>query len=210
MIECMIDLETFGLPPDGLMISIGAVKFRPQSMEIMDRFHVAVDPDHVLTRRLARDIDPGTVQWWLANGRSGAREAWNAMTKLDLPTALTGFIEWFAWSPPSADVRADPPSGQSMPVWGNAVTFDVVMMKRTIEAANLTVPWKFYDERCHRTLKTMCPKEIGDAAWDQAGRMMAVDDTTAHVALVDAERQAWQNMILRDATEYHPVKRMLA
>ena len=181
--ECMIDLETFGMPPDGLIVSIGAVKFDPDTVKIVDRFHLAIDPE--LCRDQHFTIDPGTVKWWLDPKRDAPRQVWLDQPKFDPGTALAGFLDWYGPA--------------TMPTWGNAVTFDIILMKSAFKALHLGCPWQFWDERCHRTLKTIPPEIVTKRSFQMG--IMHAGSGVLHTALFDAEVQAWQNMLIRGAMQ---------
>ncbi len=188
MVEAMIDLETYGLPPKGLPISIGAVKFDADDMCIVDRFHICIDPETVTD--LDFTIHPGTVKWWMMEDRDDAREIWLQAPKFDMGTALAGFLDWFGPS--------------SMPVWGNAATFDIVILAHAFKTMRLPCPWKFWDERCHRTLKTLAPEPVTRRAFETG--LHRAGSGVLHTALVDAEVQSWQNMLLRAADPRYAVE----
>ena len=70
-------------------------------------------------------------------------------------------------------------------MWGNGATFDNVILANAYRGAGLPVPWKFWNDKCYRTIKGFFPQiklqRIG----------------THHNAQDDAESQAWHliNMV---------------
>ena len=141
--ECMVDLETLGNSNTAVILSIGACMFYPTGEGVLpDPFEAFVDPQSCVSAGLT--MDPSTVLWWMDDQRDEARIA--LMDKMDtavpLRTALARFSEWF---------------GQSKPFWGNGATFDNVILRSAYTAVGLPCPWKFWDDRCYRTLKNLAP-----------------------------------------------------
>lgn len=144
MPHVMIDLETLSTANNALILSIGAVKFVEDG--ILDRFHVVIHPGDAQNYNL--HIDADTVLWWMALDRQTAREQLLKSLEpdgdaVDLYSALDGFTQWFG--------------NDSMPVWGNGATFDNVILRNAFKAANVQCPWKFWDDRCYRTMKNHAP-----------------------------------------------------
>ena len=80
------------------------------------------------------------------------------------------------------------PFPQKVKLWGNGSDFDNVLMITACEAAGVKPAWKFYNHRCHRTLKNLCrsvtmPERVG----------------TYHNALDDAKTQALHAIALHKA-----------
>jgi len=161
----MVDLETMGVRDDAAIISIGAVKFDPNSDEISDRFYVRVDLESSIL--FGGKVDGGTVDWWLSDARSDARQALLADQPVDFASSLHGFCEWYGPAP--------------LPLWGNGSDFDNVILRNAIKSVGLHVPWNHYHNRCHRTIKNLAPSIKPDFGVK-----------TAHHALADAEVQAKQ------------------
>lgn len=164
----MLDLETLGTGNRAVILSIGAVKFRPDTpahpnlFPVYDSFHIGVDPRSCVAHGLEMDAD--TVMWWFDSGRDHARQALQDLERVDLVTALEGFAMWFG--------------AESLPTWGNGAVFDNVIMRSAYKATGQETPWKFWDDRCYRTLKALAP----DVVLERVG--------TYHNALDDARSQA--------------------
>jgi len=147
MKHIMIDLETMGQAPDGVIISIGAVKFDlnlDASTPIYDEFHVGIHP-HVQTT-FKRTFDADTVLWWLNPDRAEAFAKWTALEKVDLVSALDGFCQLVGSEPHC--------------VWGNGVSFDNVILGSALKAVGLEQPWHWGSDRDFRTLKSLAPRNL--------------------------------------------------
>jgi hypothetical protein len=161
-IEVTIDLETLGVNPSPVLLSLGAVKHN--GTEILDKFHVGIDP--TTCQQLGLKIDASTVMFWMGEKGdvSEARAALLGLEKVDLVSALLGFAEWFGPEP--------------LPVWGNGASADNVWMRSAYLAAGLECPWPFYMDRCYRTMKCVFPG------------LEPVREGVHHDALADATSQA--------------------
>lgn len=156
----MLDLETLGNGNEAVILSIGAVKFT--QTEIVDRFHVAIDPETCTAFGLK--IDASTVMWWLDAERGAARAALYEHEQVDLPSALRGFADWVG--------------NESTPMWGNGSTFDNVILRNAYRAIGMEYPVRFWHDWCYRTVKNLAPG------------IEIVREGTHHDALADAECQA--------------------
>lgn len=137
----MIDIETMGKGGNAAILSIGAVKFNPLNVgePIEDRFQVGVTMESCVRHGLT--LDASTVEWWLHPDRRPAWDDYLLLQRVDLWEALEGFSRWFG--------------PQSLPTWGNGATFDNVILRNAYAATDQECPWKFYDDRCYRTLKNL-------------------------------------------------------
>lgn len=167
-LQVMIDLETISQRKNAAIISIGAVKFN--ATEIVSEFYINIDPKSC--KELGLHIDPKTIEWW--RGQSPEAIAALSVDKQHIGVALTKFAEWYG--------------PKSLPTWGNGVSFDNVILENAYQIANIMVPWKYYHERCFRTVTNLfnikVPKPEG----------------TLHNALDDARNQTqWLQKILQGA-----------
>lgn len=136
----MLDLETLGTGNNAMIISIGAVRFN--ETEILDNFHVGIEPASCAPFDLK--IEGDTVKWWLHPDREPARDAWMALEKVDVTSALLGFGVW-------ATAQGEPV------VWGNGSTFDNVKLRHACQVVGIDYPTPFYKDACYRTVKNMAP-----------------------------------------------------
>lgn len=163
--DIMLDIETLSTRADGIIISIGAVKFDPNSDEIDDQgFYTAISVDSNQTA--GRHLSQSTLKFWLEQ----PKEAQVVFTEKNLPLedALNEFAAFFD----HADYK----------VWGNGASFDVPMLAHAFETHGANTPWKFWNARCYRTIKNL--KAVKNVP--------AVPNELAHHALADAIKQAKQ------------------
>ena len=172
--DISLDLETLGTAPGSVILSIGAVAFNiddpthrwlPASLP---RFDVAIDTASAVAEGLT--IDPDTVMWWLRQ----SDEARHAMAQKQgqaapLHAALRAFREF---------VGVDTVGSDTVRIWGNGSDFDNVLLAEAYRKHGIAAPWKFWNNRCLRTLRAMNPD------------VPRVKPRLAHDALSDAEAQA--------------------
>jgi len=137
-----IDIETMGKSPTSAITSIGAVMFDPQGDWIGNDFHVHISIESCLFNGLTMDAD--TVLWWLAQSDE-ARGALVAgqVSAVPLVRALVGLAEYI-----QADAK----------VWANGASFDFAILANAYSRLQEPTPWRFFDERCLRTLKGINPE----------------------------------------------------
>jgi len=157
----MVDIETLGTDNNAVILSIGAVKFDPWGHGIEDSFYVPIDPKSC--QALGLKLDASTVMWWMDDERTAARSLMVKEERVGLAEALYGFNDWF---------------GDDKPVWGNGSTFDNVILTSAYKACGIEQPWKFWNDKCYRTVKGMAPS------------VKLVREGTYHNAVDDALSQA--------------------
>lgn len=164
----MLDLETLSTLPNAMLLSIGAVKFAPEYFgyddPVYDKFYQVVRSDKELT---GFDINDDTLKWWTQQSEE-ARAVFADPNAVDLDTALHNFFAWVTRNADRDDVR----------MWGNGSSFDNVILSTAYRLRGFEQPWRFWNDRCYRTVKNMYPK------------VDMVRVGTHHNALADAESQA--------------------
>lgn len=165
MKHIMLDLETLGTGPDAAILSIGAVKFCPDTGELGPRFYMAIDP--VYCQNAGLTIDANTVKWWMKQSEEARKQVFDS--PMMLSEALSGF---------SMFCGITQQGGKNNIVWGNSCAFDNVILRNAYKAVGMEAPWDFWNDRCYRTLKALYPQ----APFVRQG--------THHNALDDAISQA--------------------
>lgn len=135
----MIDIETLGTDPRSVMLSIGAVKFTEE--KILDGFYCVLDADEQL-RTYKRQVSADTISWWTERDVA-ARAVFNAKNKFSLETMLDQLIEWIG------------DDADHIKVWANGASFDLPLLATAFTDTGRRAPWRFWNERCYRTVKSM-------------------------------------------------------
>jgi len=158
----MLDKETLDTTPSAVILSIGAVRFDPDTDEIDDEgFYASISIDSNL--EAGRTISESTLMWWMRDEQAAARSVYFE-PKQTLSDALLGFVDWF---------------GAAEFIWSNGASFDIPMMSHALKGAGMEQPWEFYNERCVRTYKNL-----------PGMKNIKVENTAKHNALFDAIAQA--------------------
>lgn len=163
MNHCMGDLETAGNRSNAAILSIGFVKFDPDTGEIGDKFYRAIDPEDAIRNGV---VDGSTFKWWMGQGDAARRSAVNGT--IPLKAALSDLAGFYSnWS--------------NVEFWSNGPNFDEVILQSAYQRIfTKPGPWKFYNVRCCRTIAALSGRrapKIGEAG-------------TYHNALDDAIHQA--------------------
>lgn len=164
MKHCMLDLETLGTRPGCIVLSIGAVMW--DNTGVGEGFYCVLSVEDQEKYDLVCSHD--TMRWWekqTPEARKVLDDAQNLATSRVLSIGLQEFSDW--WTMQGAQC-----------IWGNGADFDQPILAALYDAANMPLPWKFFNSRCYRTLKGL----ISVPAPERKG--------THHNALDDAMYQA--------------------
>jgi exodeoxyribonuclease VIII len=168
MKHLMLDIETLGPTPDGVITQIGACLFDMGHGDTDGHFKVNVSRDDCL--RWGLRVHPDTEEWWA----SQPNEVFDAMVKEARPleSALIDFAGAYSWSKLEG-------------VWTNAPTFDFSILRNGFNVTRVKCPWHYRQERDSRTLLYLAKKHSVDI---KAG--FPEREGTHHDALDDAVYQA--------------------
>lgn len=164
MNDVMVDLETMGTGPNAAIIAIGAVEFDTATSRTGCQFYEVVSLESSVAG--GGIMDPTTVMWWLGQSDE-ARKAVQA-DGVHINVALQRFTTWLGQRALRDELR----------LWGNGAGFDNVVLETAYQRAQHPCPWRFYNNRCYRTIKAIAPD------------VKAIRVGTHHNALDDAITQA--------------------
>lgn len=136
MSNVMLDIETLGVSPGSVILSIGAVRLNTN-----EQFYCVINIQSCLNRGLF--IEASTLEWWLKQSDS-ARFAVLSEQKSILEDALYSFNAWL--SPDDY-------------IWGNGATFDISILKEAYRRCSIEPNWKYRNEMCYRTLAKFFPSD---------------------------------------------------
>lgn len=157
--QVMLDIETLGQRPGSIIVAIGAVKF--DARNCIDQFYERIDPQSARSCGLTMDVP--TVLWWMEQSDAARKELTAGGLPLDL--VLGRFAHWIG-------------EPAKVEMWGNGSNFDNVLLRAAYEYLGKEAPWRWWNDRCYRTLKTM----FREVPYQATG--------TKHNALDDARSQA--------------------
>ena len=140
-----VDLETLGTRPGSVITSIGATKF-DENGPYGDPFYMRIDMQSCVDAGML--IDTETIKWWMRQSDEARAEF--QKESFELKHVLTSFWVW-------AETQCSGNPLNQLEVWGNGANFDNSLLKAAYDSLSLEAPWKFWNDRCYRTLKAMYP-----------------------------------------------------
>ena len=162
MIEhCIVDLETLGTRPTSKIISIGAVIFDNDTMEIKSTFYRNIKKSSYEGTKSFTE-DASTVAWWKEQSKE-SKLILNT-DQVSLLEALTDFCNYLP---------------KSVRVWGNGAAFDNAIINHAYAVHKIAIPWAFANDRCYRTIRN----QNKDVPFDKF-------EGIPHYALDDAKAEA--------------------
>lgn len=164
----MTDLETMDTIASSVILSIGAVVFDATGLTA-STFHTIVNYQSCIDAGLT--VSKSTEAFWerqrIENPAAYKTvELSKAGEGEDLVIALKNFSDWIKDT--SFDTK----------LWGNGADFDNPILNYAYTKVGLPIPWKPYNGRCYRTIKTIFKG------------VQMVRKGTYHNALDDARNQA--------------------
>lgn len=170
MSHIMIDLETMSTEPNAAIVAIGAVVVDLENNRLGEEFYRRISLESsVLSGGV---IDPRTVIWWLKQDRLARREIYSASATI--VNSCTGFMEFIKRNGGADNIK----------VWGDGASFDNVILTTTFKRLAMEEPWRYWNERCYRTVKNMYP------------HIKSNNQGTEHNALDDAKSQANKLLVI--------------
>lgn len=165
MSDIMVDLETYDTRSSAAILSIGACHIDWQREEITDPFYRIIDLQTCLDAGLTES--ESTKKWWDRQGPEARRVFTDpSVSLLQGLTDFATYLKFFGTS--------------KVKLWGNGSDFDNVILTHAYNKLGLDAPWRFYNNRCFRTVRKELASYIQEP--DRAG--------VHHNALDDAMFQA--------------------
>lgn len=146
-VSVMLDIETLGLTPDSIILSIGACAVEAPT-EVQFYQEVSIHG------QCGRCVDLDTVKWWMNQDISPPMGG-----IIPLPNVLANFTQWLQ------EAFVDK---AELIVWANGTDFDISVLKDAYERAYVgAVPWKYNNVRDYRTAYKLFshiarPEFVGD------------------------------------------------
>jgi hypothetical protein len=166
----MVDLETLDNVPGGVILSIGAVGFNAQTGQLGPEFYAVLDKSSCDFLGLTTSTE--TLNWWASQSdeaRAVLRDATGG-SGLHADLVAQEFSNWIGTHFERDKVH----------MWSNGADFDLPFLQVLYARCGLRLPWKFYNNRCYRTLKNLFGGLVPKPEFDG----------TKHNALDDAIFQA--------------------
>jgi hypothetical protein len=159
-VHAMIDLETLDVTPQATVLTVGGVKFDPNSdVEPHSEFYFKLDIDSQ-----DRSINDSTIAWWGSQDQKVQEEAFSEEGRVDMRVFLKSLPKWMV----GVDV-----------LWGHGYGFDITIIENMLHQTQQPIPWQFWQVRDSRTLFSMAKVDPRKAM-----------QSDLHNALADAYFQA--------------------
>lgn len=149
MNNIMVDIETIGTGPGCIILSIGAVAFDPNKNQIGSKFYRVVN--YQSCKRIGLFADPRTLQWWDMQSSQSRNIIKQSKSKdaQNIFDVLMDFNNYIKMYNKNNDVM----------LWGNGSDFDNAILQYTYARLAICPEWKYYNNRCFRTLCSLFPKQ---------------------------------------------------
>jgi len=168
MNNIMVDVESLGIHPGSVLLSIGAVRFSMGlGRSLGEEFYVNIDVGSSL--RFGLKIESSTFYWWMRQG-DNARWSLSNPKPLQLLDALAAFREFVV-------------PDESPMLWAKPPGFDLGLLQELYRNTDQPRPWGFRNER---DVRTFC-----DAAARMKWEYPKIKSSIKHNALADAKAQVW-------------------
>jgi hypothetical protein len=171
----MVDLETMGRDTDAVICSIGAVEFDINTGETGLEFYEKVNIQTCLDKGMS--VNGETIYWWLQQSEK-ARMALLGENK-NISQVLYEF-----------KLFLENLGANTVQIWGNGISFDIIILTEAFRKCNLKEPWNFRCERDVRTLVSFAP-EVKDHYPKMGTEHHPIDDCKFQIGYCTA---IWQNL----------------
>ena len=143
MIHAMIDLETLSTNPNAVILTVGGVKFDPNTtMQPYDDLYFRVDVDSQTS--MGRHVMEDTLQWWGRQPKEIADEALSDDDRVPLQDMVKAINKWSV----GVDV-----------FWCQGPLFDYAILQDIYTQLGHPQPWQYWQIRDSRTLFSLVPRE---------------------------------------------------
>jgi hypothetical protein len=169
--DIMIDIESLDTSPNCVILTIGAVRFDPKGMGVVEKLELRPMIEEQ-TEKFNRVINEDTLRWWSTQSEDALDEAMGDRDRVSFTECMEALYK-FCWNR-----RA---------VWSNGASFDIVAMESAWRNLGMRIPWPYYTVRDTRTLYEIAGVSLKDKKYGSK---------TTHKAVEDAEHQA---IVVQDA-----------
>ena len=154
-----IDIETLGISPDTVVLTIGGIKFDPMEDDgLHSEFYYRLNADEQID--MGRTVDEKTLEWWETQSEEVKAEALDTNDRIPVEETLKALNKWL--------VGVDK-------LWCQGPVFDIGILENLYKQIGLHHNWPFYIIRDSRTLFSLMDKDPRKEI-----------DFAAHNALADA------------------------
>lgn len=136
MSVCMLDIETLSTKPNAVVLTIGAVKFNPFTLESPGPgIYMKPDVDQQLAD--GRDASETTMAWWMKQSNTSRFEAFSDDNRISLDDVHRQLNKFLV----GVDV-----------IWAQGAVFDIMILENLYSQYQWSTPWNYWQIRDSRTL----------------------------------------------------------
>jgi len=136
IIDCMIDLETLGTQPGCVILTLGAVKFDPYTMnDPGPGLYVRPDADEQIAR--GREVQQDTLEWWMRQAEDVREEALGVEGRIPVEEMYRQLNRFLV--------------GVNN-IWCQGPVFDIAILENLYMQYGWPTPWQFWQIADSRTL----------------------------------------------------------
>lgn len=139
-VHMMVDLETLGVVPGSVILSVGAVTWTDDArVTFRDALYIRVETLSCLLAGMT--VSQDTVQWWA--GQAAENPSALDSLRAEAPVPLQQALEALAdlWRNSGAEC-----------LWANGAAADPVWLEDAYRRCDMTIPWRHSQVRCYRTV----------------------------------------------------------
>ena len=178
--DIMIDDETLDVEPTAIILTLGAVAFKPKEGIVATKAKHYTSFDMVEQVGMGRTMSADTINFWMKAGNEEEREAKNRAREdafkpgIDLKGGLQRFDEF---------VRSLEPDPKKVVMWCKGMDFDIAQLNSAYKMCGMENPWRYWNSRDMRT-------SVAHAEEKSGKKFELSREGTYHNALDDAIYQA--------------------
>jgi hypothetical protein len=136
MSDIMIDIETLGTRPGCVILTLGAVKFNPFSLDAPGPgLYVRPDVDEQIAK--GREVQEDTMLWWMQQAEDVREEALGEDARITVEEMYRQLNRFLVGS---------------NNIWCQGPAFDMVIIENLYRQYGWPTPWQFWQIRDSRTL----------------------------------------------------------
>lgn len=154
----MIDLETLGVEPDSVVITLGAMKFDPTTnAEPHAPLYLRLDIEEQ-SEKYKRSIDDNTLEWWGKQKKEIREEAFGDHERTSMDSMTKQLNKWC--------VGLDN-------LWCQGPLFDYAILQNLYKNIGKPTPWNYWQIRDSRTLFALMPSDPRKAIQEELHNALA-------------------------------------
>ena len=144
----MVDMETLGQIPLAAVFSIGGVFFHPSKRQLYSEFYMLINPQSCIDLGMISQQD--TLDWWEKQSPEARKELDRSFSEgQDIKFAIGEYFKYLK------DGSRNFGGVNEIRMMSNGADFDLPILTVAAHLTGQTLPWKFWNNRCFRTLKNM-------------------------------------------------------